>query len=140
MSDLGQARRLRRRRAAVPARAFFAISSAARWAAAVPAAPATATRAISSFDTCVCTRADAAEMLLAATFITDNKKGLLKMCAREAAGSASSTDAYKSTTKWLGKYDATSVFIKVNKKGPGWRACGWLLPHGGYLQARSSVQ
>ena len=57
------------------------------------------------------------DLIPASIFISDNKKGLLTVMEREAAGAARNSVAFKSMTKWVKGYDATAAFVKGNKKG-----------------------
>ena len=41
------------------------------------------------------------DLIPASIFISDNKKGLLTVMEREAAGAARNSVAFKKTTKWL---------------------------------------
>ena len=63
-------------------------------------------------------QADAIQQsLAAAVFVTENKKGLLKLIDREMPPVIRSSPAFQSVSKWLGKYDAVSAFVKLNRKG-----------------------
>ena len=60
---------------------------------------------------------DEADLIPASIFITENKKRLVGLMDREAAGAARNSPALKSMKKWVKGYDATAAFVKANKKG-----------------------
>ena len=49
-------------------------------------------------------------------FLTENKKQLLQVMQKEAAGTMSSSPQFKAIAKWLTSYNAISVFVKTNRK------------------------